>query len=85
MNSQCCLCSETLAGDPRRRKKMHGSSCSRSLTVLQELTVNCVLPDLENSCALLCHSCDLCLNKMFMLQEKINELKDYIQKKFKNK
>ena len=67
MKSQICICSEALSGDPRRRKKLHRSSCSRSLTVLQELTLNCVVPDLENSCAFLCHSFDLCLNKIFKL------------------
>ena len=82
----CCLCVNVLLQDLRRRKKLHGASCSSARNVLQKLcpvSFNSV-GIWKNKDALMCSMCDNQLKSIDILESKLKNLKEDMGTKISN-
>ena len=82
----CCLCTNVLLQDRRRRKKLHGASCSS-----QEACCRNYVPVSFNSVgiwknkdALMCSLCENQLKSIDILESKLENLKEDMGTKISN-
>lgn len=82
----CCLCRETLSKDKRRRRKLHGPSCSIFKAQMQSMSSVSLesLVETGDKDAYLCSSCETQLKSIGTLEVKLAELKSQIKKKLSN-
>ncbi len=71
----CCLCQKRLATDKRKRRKLHGPSCSTLKEELQKLSSVSLesLETLSDRDAYLCSTCEFQLKSIINLNEKLSE------------
>lgn len=77
----CCLCRSSLAKDRRRRRKLHGQSCSSLKEQLQDLSSVPLasLVETADDNAYLCNSCEKQLTSIAILEAKLAELRSGIR------
>ena len=71
----CCLCKNPVHDDPRKRKRLHGPGCKAAKDVLQDLAgVSLeVFVRIRDTEAVLCTTCELNLNNVKKLADKLLE------------
>ena len=77
MAACCCLCRDPVSTDHRRRKKLHGASCTTARTVLREVSSVPLeaLVETRDQSAVLCYSCEKILNNIQSLTAKVETLR----------
>ena len=77
MEGCCCLCRELLPSDRRRKKNLHGSSCTAAKSALTRLST-LPLEDIDalaDPAAVLCSNCECTVNNIEHYQSKVDSLK----------
>ena len=79
----CCLCRDPVSTDHRRRKKLHGASCTTARTVLREVSSVLLeaLVETRDQSAVLCYSCERILNNIQSLTAKVETLRAEVRGK----
>lgn len=77
----CCLCLKNLAKDKRRRRKLHGPSCSVIKEELQKLSTIPIesLVEINNRDAYLCSICESKLRSIINLKQKLSDKENGIR------
>ena len=79
----CCLCCREFlnASALKKRKLLHGKSCTTSKEILNNLTLQsfrlslAAYRETADPTAVLCHVCDVQITKVFKLQDEIEKIR----------